>query len=88
MSRSLRELRFVFGTGVGGESAGVREFLASNYNNLKQANPKFPLLVREGAMDTKPMIIARYAKGVEKHVAVGNMSASEVEATVAKLAEA
>mmetsp|Transcript_22892 Transcript_22892/g.68039 ORF Transcript_22892/g.68039 Transcript_22892/m.68039 type:complete len:101 (-) Transcript_22892:120-422(-) len=76
LSKSLQELRVhICQTGTG--SAGAREFLLSNYAEIKKANPGFPLLVRECA-GTEAKLIARYGFGVEKAVSVQGDSSSAI----------
>ncbi len=44
-------------------SQGAREFVFSSYQELKKANPNFPLLVRE-AEDAKARLVARFGTGL------------------------
>jgi NADH dehydrogenase (ubiquinone) 1 alpha subcomplex subunit 2 len=44
-----------------------REFLLSNYAEIKKANPGFPVLVREAA-GTEAKLIARYGEQHQHHV--------------------
>mmetsp|Transcript_12313 Transcript_12313/g.23923 ORF Transcript_12313/g.23923 Transcript_12313/m.23923 type:complete len:90 (-) Transcript_12313:480-749(-) len=83
IAQHARELRFVFCTSGEG-SKGVRDFLKSSYVPLKQANPKFPLLVRE-CEGAQPRVMARFAKGKEEAISVEGMSAKEVQGVVEKL---
>ncbi len=46
LSKNLQELRFQFCQTSEG-SQGVRDFILSSYHELKKANPRFPLLIRE-----------------------------------------
>lgn len=40
-------------------SQGARDFVLASYQELKKANPNFPLLVRE-AQEAKATLVARY----------------------------
>eukprot|EP00892_Ulva_mutabilis_P012551 jgi/Ulvmu1/9669/UM055_0007.1 len=76
LSKGLRELRVhICQTGQG--SAGVREFVKTQYAKMKTANPGFPFLIRE-AEGTPAAMTARYDFGVEKSVSLEGKSASEV----------
>ena len=55
-----------------------REFLLSNYAEIKKANPGFPLLIRECA-GAEAKLIARYDKGVEKTVSIQGDSPAAIE---------
>ncbi|GAX74405.1 hypothetical protein CEUSTIGMA_g1853.t1 [Chlamydomonas eustigma] len=68
ISKSLQELRIHL-CQSGPASSGVREFLISNYAEIKKANPGFPLLVRE-CSGIEAKLIARYDFGVEKSVSI------------------
>lgn len=46
LSKNLQELRFQFCQTSEG-SKGVRDFILATYHELKKANPRFPLLIRE-----------------------------------------
>lgn len=60
------------------------DFLSAQFAALKQANPGFPLLVRE-ADGVSPMAYARYEKGVETSVPLAGLDAAGVEAAVGGL---
>uniref|UniRef100_A0A6M2DP12 NADH dehydrogenase [ubiquinone] 1 alpha subcomplex subunit 2 n=1 Tax=Xenopsylla cheopis TaxID=163159 RepID=A0A6M2DP12_XENCH len=66
-------------------SKGVREFMQNFYVPLKQANPKFPILVRE-CSGVQPKLFARYEKGKEASVPLTNLSAENVMQHVQTLA--
>ena len=48
---------------------GARDFVMSSYQELKKANPKFPILVRESS-NAEARLLARYDFGVEEAVSV------------------
>ncbi|XP_072204025.1 NADH dehydrogenase [ubiquinone] 1 alpha subcomplex subunit 2 isoform X2 [Excalfactoria chinensis] len=66
LGRSLRELRVHLCQRSAG-SRGVREFIEQHYVTLKQANPDFPILIRE-CSGVQPRLWARVWQG-EKRVA-------------------
>lgn len=41
-----------------------REWVEKSYVDVKKANPKFPILIRE-CSNVTPKVYARYGKGVE-----------------------
>ncbi|KZO90631.1 NADH dehydrogenase alpha subcomplex subunit 2 [Calocera viscosa TUFC12733] len=83
LSPAVRELRILC-CQSGQASAGVRQFIQSAYPALKKANPDLPVLVREAA-GTPARIFARFERGLEKHVDVDNLSASDIERKVSEL---
>uniref|UniRef100_A0A8C2TJB2 NADH dehydrogenase [ubiquinone] 1 alpha subcomplex subunit 2 n=1 Tax=Coturnix japonica TaxID=93934 RepID=A0A8C2TJB2_COTJA len=54
-----------------------REFIEQHYVTLKQANPDFPILIRE-CSGVQPRLWARYEFGKEKSVSLHNLSVDEV----------
>jgi hypothetical protein len=60
------------------------DFLSAQFAALKQANPGFPLLVRE-ADGVTPVAYARYEQGVEASVPLAGLDAAGVEAAVGGL---
>lgn len=54
----LKELRIHL-CQISKESEGVRNFVKEHYPALKEANPKFPFLIRE-CSDIQPRLWARY----------------------------
>eukprot|EP00076_Gallus_gallus_P026191 XP_015149008.1 NADH dehydrogenase [ubiquinone] 1 alpha subcomplex subunit 2 isoform X1 [Gallus gallus] len=58
LGRSLRELRVHLCQRSAG-SRGAREFIEQHYVTLKQANPDFPILIRE-CSGVQPRLWARY----------------------------
>ncbi|KAG1671163.1 hypothetical protein FOA52_005417 [Chlamydomonas sp. UWO 241] len=83
LSKSLQELR-VHICQTGPASAGAREFLLSNYAEIKKANPGFPVLVRECA-GTEAKLIARYDFGEEKAVSIQGDASSSVASKLQEL---
>ncbi|TFK37118.1 thioredoxin-like protein [Crucibulum laeve] len=82
-SPALREIRILCSQ-TGQASAGTRQFIVSKYPSIKQNNPDLPVLIRE-ASGTPARVFARFERGVEKHVELDNLSASDVESKVAQL---
>ncbi|XP_006007625.1 NADH dehydrogenase [ubiquinone] 1 alpha subcomplex subunit 2 [Latimeria chalumnae] len=58
-------------------SQGVREFIEQQYVTLKQANPDFPILIRE-CSGIQPKLWARYEFGKEKSVPLHNLNSEQV----------
>ncbi|CAG8652466.1 333_t:CDS:2 [Funneliformis caledonium] len=83
LSKNLKELRVHF-CQTNPASNGVREFIAKNYLPLKEANPNFPILVRE-ASGVEARFFARYGMGKEKKVVLNNLSAKDVESKLEEL---
>ncbi|KAM6494974.1 Thioredoxin-like fold [Amanita muscaria] len=82
-SPALREIRILCSQS-GAASAGTRQFIQSHYPIIKQHNPDIPVLIRE-ASGTPARVFARFERGVEKHVELDNLSATEVEDRVTHL---
>ncbi|KAF9898062.1 hypothetical protein BX616_004547 [Lobosporangium transversale] len=61
-----------------------RQFVASNYNAVKAANPNLPILIRE-AKGTEAKIFARFEHGQEKKVLLDGLSEKEVAQKLADL---
>ncbi|GLG92718.1 hypothetical protein R5R35_009185 [Gryllus longicercus] len=59
------------------QSQGVRDFIEKHYVDLKKANPKFPILIRE-CNGIQPRMYARYAQGKESSVPLTNLKAEDV----------
>ncbi|KIM43692.1 hypothetical protein M413DRAFT_443601 [Hebeloma cylindrosporum] len=83
LSPALREIRILCSQ-TGAASAGTRQFILSKYPVIKKHNPDLPVLIRE-AQGTPARVFARFERGVEKHIELDNMSASEVETKVGQL---
>ena len=65
-------------------SQGARDFVEKHYVDLKLANPKFPVLVRE-CSGIQPRAWARFGFGREASVDLSGKSADEVYVAIAKL---
>ena len=65
-------------------SQGARDFVTKHYVDLKMANPKFPILVRE-CSGIQPKAWARFGCGREASVDLSGKSADEVYVAIAKL---
>jgi len=65
-------------------SAGLRSFVLNRYAELKGANPKTPILVRE-CSGVEPMLYARYELGSEKSASVSGLDEKAVAAALQKL---
>ncbi|KAI8976958.1 thioredoxin-like protein [Pilobolus umbonatus] len=81
--KGLKELRLHF-CQTSPSSSGLRDFVAKNYVQLKQANPELPILVRE-ASGVEARAFARFDKGLERKVILQNKSATEIEKTLEQL---
>ena len=82
---SLREIRLHL-CQKSAASAGVRDFISKHYVELKKANPKFPILIRECSGIT-PRVWARYTYGQEQSVDLTNKSAADVLKTLTSLSK-
>jgi len=85
LSKNLKEIRFVF-CQKSPESAGARRYVHRNYLELKEANPEFPIIIRE-CQNAAPNVMARYDFGVEKRVFVDFKTEKEIEEIVQELVE-
>jgi len=83
VSTNLKELRFHFSQTSQG-SKGLRDFVQTNYKDLKTVNPTFPFLVRE-CEGIEAKIWARYELGVEKSISVEGLDVANVEKSVQQL---
>lgn len=86
LSKSMQELRIHL-CQTSPASQGVREFIVSNYAEMKKANPHFPILVREAA-GAEAKLIARYDFGVEKAVSVQGSAPGAVLSSLESLIKA
>eukprot|EP00692_Jakoba_bahamiensis_P003478 EC687297.1.p2 GENE.EC687297.1~~EC687297.1.p2 ORF type:complete len:116 (+),score=43.55 EC687297.1:131-478(+) len=77
LSTSLNELRLVFSP-TNPNSTGVISFLDREYSLIKALNPRLPILVRDGAADTRPRIAARFGLGQEASYDLTNATSSDV----------
>ncbi|KAI9140761.1 thioredoxin-like protein [Paraphysoderma sedebokerense] len=85
ISKNIRELRIHF-CQTSPESNGLRTFVSQQYLNLKKDNPKLPILIREAA-GVEPRIFAQYNYGVERKIAVPNMTPESIEQKLKSLVE-
>ncbi|KAH8823345.1 thioredoxin-like protein [Flagelloscypha sp. PMI_526] len=80
---ALREIRVLMSQN-GAPSAGTRQWILSKYPTIKQHNPDFPVLIRE-AEGTPARVFARFEYGVERHVELDGLTATDVESKVTQL---
>ncbi|XP_065075221.1 NADH dehydrogenase [ubiquinone] 1 alpha subcomplex subunit 2 [Ochlerotatus camptorhynchus] len=66
------------------ESKGVRDFVSTQYAQLKRENPKLPILVRE-CSGVQPRLWVRYEMGKEKSVTLTNSGAADVAKHIAEM---
>ncbi|XP_072170963.1 NADH dehydrogenase [ubiquinone] 1 alpha subcomplex subunit 2-like [Diadema setosum] len=66
-------------------SEGVREWVKTNYVDLKKANPRFPVLIRE-CSGVQPVVYARYEFGRESSTALTGFSSKQVNEAIQGLA--
>lgn len=83
MSQNLQELRISL-CQTGAASQGARDFVLSTYQELKRANPKLPILIRECA-GVKPRMTARYDFGKEESISLEGLDKSAVSQQLEKL---
>ncbi|XP_033631631.1 NADH dehydrogenase [ubiquinone] 1 alpha subcomplex subunit 2-like [Asterias rubens] len=67
-------------------SQGVREWVETSYVDLKKANPKFPILIRE-CSGVQPKIYARYEYGRETSASLENVTSQQVADTLGTMAD-
>ncbi|XP_071787559.1 NADH dehydrogenase [ubiquinone] 1 alpha subcomplex subunit 2-like [Asterias amurensis] len=67
-------------------SQGVREWVETSYVDLKKANPKFPILIRE-CSGVQPKIYARYEYGRETSASLENFTSQQVADTLGTMAD-
>ena len=63
---------------------GARDFVLSAYQELKKANPKFPILVRESSQ-AEAKLYARYDFGVEEAVSVEGLDKAGISSKLEQL---
>ncbi len=63
---------------------GARDFVLSAYQELKKANPKFPILVRESS-NAEARLLARYDFGVEEAVSVEGLDKASISKKLEEL---
>lgn len=76
LAKGVKELRFIM-CQQSPTSNGVRNYVLSNYQAVKQANPTLPFIVRE-AKGAQACVMARYEFGVERRVYLQNATEAEV----------
>uniref|UniRef100_UPI0025ADBC1E NADH dehydrogenase [ubiquinone] 1 alpha subcomplex subunit 2 n=1 Tax=Doryrhamphus excisus TaxID=161450 RepID=UPI0025ADBC1E len=76
LGKNLREIRIHL-CQTSAASKGTRDFVGQHYVDLKQANPDFPILVRE-CSGVEARLWARYDFGKERSISLDNMSADQV----------
>ncbi|KAJ0471036.1 putative ribosomal protein/NADH dehydrogenase [Helianthus annuus] len=62
LSKNLKELRVLF-CQTSPANSSTRAFIEKNYKELKKANPKLPILIREYS-GTEPQLWARYGVNI------------------------
>ncbi|GJP53852.1 hypothetical protein CLOM_g12977 [Closterium sp. NIES-68] len=65
-------------------SSAARQFVQRNYADLKQLNPRLPILVRE-CSGVQPRITARYDYGVEHTMALEGLSEEQIAGKLKEL---
>jgi len=86
-THSITHFRFIpfsFSFSVFCFSSTTRDFVQTNYKDLKTVNPTFPFLVRE-CEGIEAKIWARYELGVEKSISVEGLDVANVEKSVQQL---
>eukprot|EP00884_Botryococcus_braunii_P022979 jgi/Botrbrau1/9365/Bobra.354_2s0020.1 len=83
LSKNLQELRILL-CQTSPASQGARDFVLGSYQELKKANPNFPILVRE-ATGTQARLIARYDFGVEKLIVVDGLDKAAISKKLEQL---
>ncbi|XP_055641344.1 NADH dehydrogenase [ubiquinone] 1 alpha subcomplex subunit 2 [Toxorhynchites rutilus septentrionalis] len=83
LNAAVKELRLHL-CQTGEESKGVREFINSQYAQLKRDNPTLPILIRE-CSGVQPRLWARYEMGMEKSVPLTNAAAADVSKHITEL---
>ncbi|GLJ44538.1 hypothetical protein SUGI_0935220 [Cryptomeria japonica] len=86
LSRNLKELRIHL-CQTSPSSNATRDFIRSNYKDLKTLNPRFPILIRE-CSGTEPRIWARYEYGEEKSMALDGLTEGQITKKVEELVKA
>ncbi|XP_054755050.1 NADH dehydrogenase [ubiquinone] 1 alpha subcomplex subunit 2-like [Lytechinus pictus] len=65
-------------------SEGVREWVKTQYVEVKKANPRFPILIRE-CSGVQPTVYARYEFGREASTDVTGFNSKQVNETIQSL---
>jgi len=66
------------------QSAGARQFVVSQYPELKKHNPDLPILVRESD-GTPARAFARFERGVERNVMLDGLDEKSVATKLTEL---
>lgn len=83
VNKNVKEIRFVL-CQTSTKSLGVKNWINTNFVELKKNNPDTSVLVRE-CKDVDPIITARYDYGAERKVICEFATQEEVEDIVSKL---
>lgn len=83
LSKNLQELRIHL-CQTGKESQGARDFVHSSYQELKKANPTFPILIRE-CSGVQARMIARYDYGIEEAVSIDGIDKGAISRKLEEL---
>ncbi|XP_076916881.1 NADH dehydrogenase [ubiquinone] 1 alpha subcomplex subunit 2-like [Bidens hawaiensis] len=86
LSKNLKELRVLF-CQSSPASSSTRAFVEKNYKELKKANPKLPILIRE-CSGTEPQLWARYDMGVERGIRLDGMTETQISKALENLVKA
>lgn len=82
-TKSLKEVRFLF-CQTSDHGAATRSFLLRAYPTMKKNNPHTPIMLRE-ALNTEPMVYARYEYGKEKKESLSGLNDKEIEERITGL---
>ncbi|KAG2382338.1 hypothetical protein C9374_005540 [Naegleria lovaniensis] len=78
LSKNVHQLMFYF-CPKNGQSQGVRDFLQTNYSDIKALNPYTGLLIRETPDIEEPFVMVERHYGVREKKDVKNLTASDIE---------
>ncbi|CAL0306005.1 unnamed protein product [Lupinus luteus] len=76
ISKNIKELRFLL-CQSSPASSSARAFVEKNYTELKNLNPKLPILIRE-SKGVEPQLWARYDLGVEKGIKLEGLTEQQI----------
>jgi len=85
LSTNVQELRFLFCTKAS-TSQATRTFIRENFNDLRELNPHFPILIRERD-GVEPILIARYDWGKQFEHSLSNLSLAQIENKLKEVVE-
>ncbi|CAN6560575.1 hypothetical protein FF1_030445 [Malus domestica] len=83
LSQNLKEIRVLL-CQSSPSSASTRTFVEKNYKDLKSANPKLPILIRE-CRGIEPQLWARYDMGVERGVRLEGLTEPQISKALEEL---